>query len=129
MKNWVSEILQGGKREVVSRDRTTTTEPLEPGDIVRVRSAEEIKATLDRWNQTKRCSFMEEMWEYCGTTHRVLKRVEKFLDERDFLMKKCTGIVLLDGVYCPGTKDFGDCDRTCFFFWREEWLEKVDTNS
>jgi hypothetical protein len=26
---------------------------------------------------------------------------------------------------CQGTKDFGRCDRSCFFFWREEWLEKL----
>jgi hypothetical protein len=70
---------------------------------------------------------MEEMWEYCGTTHKVLKRVEKFLDERDYLIKKCNGMVILEGVYCQGTVDFGECDRTCFIFWREEWLEKVDT--
>jgi hypothetical protein len=69
---------------------------------------------------------MEEMRPYCGTTKRVLKRVEKFLDERDYLLKKCKGIVILDGVYCGGTNDFGSCDRTCFYFWREEWLKKMD---
>jgi hypothetical protein len=96
---------------------------IEAGDIVRVRSREEIGLTLNRWNQLKGCSFMEEMWPYCGTTQRVLKRVERFLDERDYLLKKCNGIVILDGVFCQGTRDFGACDRTCYFFWREEWLE------
>ena len=96
------------------------------GDLVRVRSREEIRATLNQWNQLKGCSFMEEMWQYCATTRRVLKRVEKFLDERDYLIKRCNGIVLLEGVFCEGTKDFGPCDRTCFFFWREEWLEKIE---
>jgi hypothetical protein len=52
--------------------------------------------------------------------------VEKFLDERDYLMKKCKGMVTLDGVLCEGTIDFGACDRGCFFFWREEWLEKLE---
>ena len=69
---------------------------------------------------------MEEMWPYCGTTQKVFKRVEKFLDERDYLLKKCRGIVILEGIFCEGTKDFGQCDRSCFFFWREEWLEKID---
>lgn len=100
---------------------------LENGDMVRVRSREEIQATLDNWNQLKRCSFMEEMDQYCGTYQRVFKRVEKFLDERDYLTKKCNGIVILDNVHCEGTVDFGGCDRSCYFFWRKEWLEKVDT--
>jgi len=29
-------------------------------------------------------------------------------------------------VYCQGTPDLGRCDRSCFYFWREEWLEKLD---
>jgi hypothetical protein len=99
---------------------------VQAGDRVRVRSKQEIQATLNRWNQLNRCSFMEEMWPYCGTTQRVLKRVGKFLDERDYLIKKCKGVLILDGVMCQGTKDFGACDRSCFFFWREEWLEKID---
>jgi len=99
---------------------------LVPGDLVRVRSKEEIQSTLDRWNQLKGCGFMEEMMPYCGTRQRVYKRVKRFLDERDYLLKKCTGIVILEGVFCEGTKDFGSCDRSCFFFWREEWLERID---
>jgi hypothetical protein len=27
---------------------------------------------------------------------------------------------------CKGTAEFGTCDRSCFVFWREEWLEKID---
>ena len=69
---------------------------------------------------------MEEMWTYCGTEQKILKRVEKLLDEHDYLMKKCKGIVILDGVMCQGTKDFGTCDRSCFYFWREEWLENLE---
>lgn len=99
---------------------------LQPGDRVRVKSRAEIQQTLNLWNQLRGCSFMEEMTPYCGTEQKVLKRIEKFLDERDYLIKKCKGIVILDGVFCTGTKHFGDCDRTCFFFWREDWLEKID---
>jgi hypothetical protein len=97
---------------------------LNSGDLVVVKSKENIEKTLDNWGRLKGCGFMEEMWLYCGTSHRVLKRVNKFLDERDYRIKKCTHIVLLEGVNCWGTRDFGVCDRNCFFFWREEWLEK-----
>ena len=114
-----------GARRTVSRDavKGLTSEGLRPGQVVRVRSKEEIRATLNRWDQLKGCSFTDEMWAFCGTRQRVLKRVERFLDERDYLVKKCNGLVILDRVMCEGAKDYGACDRSCFFFWREEWLE------
>jgi len=99
---------------------------LNAGDLVRVRSREEIEATLDRWGSLKGCGFLKEMAGYCGTTQRVLKRVERFIDERDYRLKKAGGIVLLEGLLCSGTATTGRCDRACFFFWREEWLEKLE---
>jgi len=106
--------------------QTSKAETLRPGDLVRVRSREEIRATLDHWNQRRGCAFLDEMWAYCGTQQRVFKRVERFLDERDYITKHCKGIVLLEGLICEGTKHFGPCDRSCFYFWRKEWLEKID---
>lgn len=104
-------------------------EKLQAGDRVRVRTTEEIKATLDRWNELKGCAFLSEMWQYCGTEQRVLVRMERFLDERDYKVKKCHGIVLLEGLMCTGTPVFGRCDRRCHFFWREEWLEKIPADN
>jgi hypothetical protein len=40
-------------------------------------------------------------------------------------MKKVQGVILLENVICSGTPTFGACDRCCFLFWREEWLERV----
>jgi hypothetical protein len=97
-----------------------------PGDWVRIRSLEEIKATLNHWKQVKGCGFMPEMAEFCNTIHRVYKCMNHFVDERDALVKKSNGIILLEGVLCQGAADFGRCDRSCFHFWREEWLEKID---
>lgn len=112
-----ASLVKGAAREIPK---------LKAGDLVRVRSEEEIKATLDFWGQLKNCRFMSDMYPYCGTTQRVLKAVERFVDERDNRAKKSRGIVLLEGVYCQGTPDLGRCDRSCFYFWREEWLEKLD---
>ena len=107
-------------------DPGTNHTQLNPGDIVRVRSREEIKQSLSPWNELRGCGFMDEMFQYCNTRQRVLKKVEKFLDERDYLVKKTSGIIILENVICGGTKAFGPCDRSCFYFWREEWLEKVE---
>jgi hypothetical protein len=107
----------------------TRSSGLEPGDWVRVRSLAEIEATLNNWRQLRGCTFMPEMAVYCGTTQRVLKPMNRFVDERDLRVKKSSGIILLEGVMCQGTAEFGSCDRSCFCFWREEWLEKVDQES
>jgi hypothetical protein len=99
---------------------------LQATDLVRVRSPEEIQITLNRWNQLHGCAFMEEMWHYCGTIQRVRKQVRVFLDERSYLTRRSKHLFILENVICEGTKDFGPCDRSCFFFWREEWLEKIE---
>jgi hypothetical protein len=100
---------------------------LQAGDLVRVRSFEEIQATLNPWKELKGCAFLPYMRDFCGTTQRVLKPVERFLDERDYKVKRTRGVVLLENVICSGTPVFGQCDRGCHLFWRIEWLEKIET--
>jgi hypothetical protein len=102
---------------------------LKAGDQVRVRPREEIEATLDFWGELRGCLFMESMAQYCGTIQRVLKPVERFVDERDYRVKRAKGLILLEGLICEGTPDYGRCDRACFYFWREEWLEKIDSGT
>ena len=123
---WV--VQSPGESQRPSRDSIADVglKGLRAGDLVRVRSREEIQDTLNHRNVLKGCSFMKEMEPYCGTTQRVFKTVSRFLDERDYRVKKTRGIVLLEGVFCEGTELFGPCDRSCFFFWREEWLERID---
>lgn len=99
---------------------------MQSGELVRVRTREEIEATLDSSNRLNGCLFMSEMWDYCGTGQRVLKPVEQFLDEREYRVRRANGIVLLEGVICRGTEFPEGCDHSCFFFWREEWLEKIE---
>jgi hypothetical protein len=125
-KKW----LRSGWRYWNGRQSTVAREPaaaaLKPGDRVRVRSREEIKATLNPLSELKGCAFLDEMWQYCGTSQRVLQSMERFLDERDYKVKKTRGIILLENVICRGTPVFGRCDRCCFLFWREEWLERLE---
>lgn len=98
----------------------------EQGDLVLIQSEDKIKLTLNYWNELKGCGFLPEMWQYCGTVQRVLKPVSRFVDERDSRVKKVRGIYILEGVNCQGFELYGRCDRNCFYFWREEWLTKID---
>lgn len=111
------------------KDKAKISHQFLRGQMVRIRSKDEIQATLNLWREMKGCNFMEEMYPYCGTAHTIIRVVERFVDERDYLVKKARGLYLLDGVMCEGTRTYGRCDRACFFFWREEWLEAVEENN
>ncbi|MBD3348925.1 MAG: hypothetical protein GF400_06975 [Candidatus Eisenbacteria bacterium] len=101
---------------------------LRAGDLVRVRSLGEIRATLDGHRKLRGLQFLHPMAEHCGKTYRVLKRVRRIVNDVDHTVKKVRNVVILDGVVCHGRGIYGreDCDRTCFFFWKEAWLERVD---
>ena len=111
-------------QQIAAKDHAPAT-PLTQGDLVRVRSREEISAMLDPFKELKGCAFLPEMYQYCGTQQRVLRSMRYFMDERDYKLKKARGVILLENVICNGTPTFGECDRCCFLFWREEWLEKI----
>ena len=113
-------------KEVSCPETSVQASGLKPGDLVRVRSEAEIRASLDHFGRLKGCMFMPEMLPYCGTVQRVFRPMTRFVDERDYHVKKCRGIVLLDGLQCQGTSHYGRCDRACYYFWREEWLEEAD---
>jgi hypothetical protein len=70
---------------------------------------------------------MDEMWQYCRSKQKVLKKIDYFYDERDAKMYKASNMVLLEGVNCLGK--IGNlmpiCDRNCYVFWKEAWLEKI----
>ena len=70
---------------------------------------------------------MNEMWQYCGTEQKIIKKVENFYDEANFRMCKARKTVLLAGLHCTGSpsKSKLSCDRYCLFFWKEDWLEKI----
>lgn len=112
-------------RHVLSATATEKS-ALQPGDRVRVRSRDEVLDTLDGGGMLEGCGFMEEMSRFCGTQQTVLKQMRQFLDETDYRVKRVRGrTYLLEGVMCAGTANWGPCDRSCFYFWREEWLEPL----
>ena len=99
---------------------------LRPGEIVEIKSREEIFATLDEKDKTQGLRFDGEMLKYCGRRARVLRRIEKIIDEKTGRMltikRDC---VILDGVICRG--DYHrSCPRAIYPYWREAWLRRVE---
>lgn len=127
VKRWFKEAYRQIFDRKVHRKKSPVlvSEPLKVGDHVRIRSWQDIEATLDPFKELKGCAFLSEMKQFCDTNQTVLQVMERFLDERDYKVKKVRGIVLLEGILCRGTPVFGRCDRCCHLFWREEWVERV----
>ena len=98
---------------------------LRPGELVEVKSIEEILATLGPDRKYKGLLWMTGMRKFCGTRHRVFKRIENILLETNGELRKMKNTVILEGVMCDGS-EFGDCDRSCFHFWREAWLKRIE---
>ena len=121
--------IRGGSRYpfVRGRLRSTPVAPLGllPGELVRVRTKDQIVATLDTNNRNRGLSFDVEMLKYCGRTARVHRRVNEIIDEKtgEMIRMKVPCIILQD-VTCAA--DFHRCcPRAVYAYWREAWLERV----
>lgn len=104
---------------------------LQPGELVRVKRLEEIEATLNVKNMNRGMGFDIEMVRYCGKVFRVKSRVEKFLDENSGEVRQLsTPAVILEGVWCQGRHSAArmHCPRSIYCWWREIWLERVESS-
>ncbi len=126
LEGWKRVRNRGMVKESAPRQEEVVLN-LQPGERVRVKSAEEIRRMLDDEGKFRGTLFTAEMWQYCGQEFTVFKRVNLFLDERTNKIRKIRNTVLLRDAYCSGKRAFGErCDRSCFLFWKEAWLERVE---
>jgi hypothetical protein len=122
------EVLTGNAR----KSNSFETLGLQVGELVRVKSKEEIAKTLTAQGTNKGLRFDWEMLSYCGQVFRVRSRVQRCIHEvkREMVELKSDAIVL-EGAACSG--DFNPtrwfCPRAIYPFWRECWLERVDPTS
>lgn len=110
---------------------------LHAGDLVQVRSAQEILATLDQNGALDSLVFMPEMLDFCGSWMRVRRgamqvctdnarippgesRVRHFLGGDVFVLENA----VLENARCSG-EAHGACQRGCTLFWKERWLRKI----
>jgi hypothetical protein len=85
----------------------------------------EIQATLDAKGYYQGCYFMPAMAKHCGRRLRVLKPVRFMYDECTHRALRFKETVLLEGALCEGHIGRA-CDRSCYFFWKEAWLERAE---
>jgi hypothetical protein len=102
---------------------------LQPGEVVRVKSLEDILATINHHSNSNRGLYFDaEMVPFCGKEFVVRTRIDRFIDERTgFVRTLKTPAVMLEKGVCMAC--YSDkrmfCPREIFSWWREIWLERV----
>ncbi|HEY0495128.1 MAG TPA: hypothetical protein VGD48_05245 [Kutzneria sp.] len=109
--------------------QSVTTAPtlgLRVGDLVEVRSIEEILATLDTRGELENLPFMPEMVRFCGQRMTVHKVAHKLCDTISRSgIRKMENSVHLAGARCDGSSH-GGCQTACSMYWKEAWLKRVE---
>jgi hypothetical protein len=99
---------------------------LQVGELVEVKSREEIFATLDRNQQNRGLRFDAEALRYCGRRARVARRVTRIIDDPTGKMIHIPGdCIVLEGFVCLADWH-QNCPRAIDQYWREIWLRRVE---
>lgn len=101
---------------------------LRAGELVQIKSYPEILQTLNTRSRNRGLYWDAEEVPYCGKTFRVLKRVERIINEKTGKMQEMkTPCVILDSVICESR--YSECrlfcPRSIYSYWREIWLDRV----
>lgn len=109
----------------------TVKNPVTPkfrkGDLVRIRSAEEILSTLDPGGTVDGLLFMPEMLQFAGREFRVRASAHKTCNGAAEI-REMKDTVHLEGLRCDGSAHDG-CQAGCPLFWRQEWLSPASEAS
>jgi hypothetical protein len=117
------------KVRVVTTKKLARERPLRPDDVVEVKSAAEILATLDSDASIDAMPFMPEMLEFAGKRLTVSHRVEKICDTVSGgppISRRMRDTVFLEDLRCDGSRH-GGCQAGCRIYWKESWLRRVDS--
>jgi hypothetical protein len=99
------------------------------GELVRVKSLEQIRATLDASGSLGGLPFMPEMHRYCGQQARVYRYLDKVYDYGGAKnLRRMNDAVLLCGLRCDGS-EHGGCQAECYLIWKACWLETAADRS
>lgn len=93
------------------------------GEIVEVRSREEILATLDERGCVDGLPFMPEMFQFCGQRVRVRAVAHKTCEtaRRTWQGRRLSTTVHLADLRCDGSAH-GGCQAACTIYWKDAWL-------
>jgi lipopolysaccharide/colanic/teichoic acid biosynthesis glycosyltransferase len=99
---------------------------LQPGEWVQVKNLSDIRRTLDEKGTHRGLAFGGDMADQCGRRMRVLKHVDRIIDEANGRLRTVRDTVVLEDSICD--RYFG-CARGMPFLWREAWLTRVQADA
>ncbi|MGA8088024.1 MAG: hypothetical protein WCA10_12005 [Terracidiphilus sp.] len=129
--NGVQRRIRGSRFPVLAHSKSQTTPhtvlDIQPGELVRIKTKHEIEQTLNSQFKNRGLWFDKEMTRFCGGQYKVLARVNRQIDERTGKMITIgTPCITLEGVTATGEYfEFAPLDER--IYWREIWLERVET--
>jgi hypothetical protein len=119
--------LFGRPRLLGSLTRTPVgTLGLQPGELVAIKSLEEVTATLDKQGRNRGLVCDIELTKMCGKEYRVRCRLERMISEATGMMREVHGTVILENNMCLCARVLGGCPRLDFTYWREVWLRRIE---
>ncbi len=95
---------------------------LKTGELIQIRSVEQILATLDSEGKLDGLPFMPEMHQYCGGHFRVVRRADSTCVAGR--PRRMENAVHLEALRCDGSAHYG-CGAACLLLWKESWLQRV----
>jgi hypothetical protein len=123
---WFREGLRWGFVKGTLTKTPTGNTDLRPGELVRIKPKAQIMSTLNKDLLNRGLGFEEEMARHCGREARVLRRVDRCIDEATGrLLHMKSPCIVLDDIVCEGAYN-ANCPRSIYSFWREIWLERVE---
>jgi hypothetical protein len=123
---WFREGLRWGFVKGSLTKTPTGYSGLQPGELVRIKSKAEIMRTLSKDLRNRGLGFEEEMARHCGREARVIRRVDRCVDEATGrLLHMKNPCVVLEDIVCEGAYS-ANCPRSIYSFWREIWLDRVE---
>jgi len=129
-REWHGGFVTRGFRLLLRGLRTLTGRrpgqlDLRAGELVEIRSLDEILTTLDDRGELDSLPFMPEMQAWCGQQARVFRRVDKVFDWITATgLRRMQDTVILEGLRCEGN-DHGGCQADCALLWKEAWLRRA----
>jgi predicted DNA-binding antitoxin AbrB/MazE fold protein len=99
---------------------------LRVGEIVQVKSVQEIAQTLDRNSRNRGLVYDRGLEKFSGRRYRVQERLDFMISEYTGEMKKPESTVILENLTCFCNNVLGGCPRQEVIYWRENWLTRVD---
>jgi hypothetical protein len=102
---------------------------LQPGEMVEVKSVDEIVQTLDPKGRNRGLQYDLLLGKYSGRRFRVQSRLDFMIMEPTGEMKRPEATVILENLTCFCADVVGGCPREDVIYWREIWLNRVGSST